>query len=78
MVVPPQSPKSAKGGKGRKKITKTELHHVGVLEKLGVPGSFPKVQRRERREFTQEEDQRLLQGFTIVRLFASLLFRYKG
>lgn len=50
----------------KRKVTKTELHHAEVLEKLGIEGHFPKVQRRERREFTPEEDSRLLQGFTIV------------
>ncbi|PWW72933.1 hypothetical protein C7212DRAFT_354541 [Tuber magnatum] len=62
--LPPKTPK-VEGEKGRKKTTKTELHHVEVLEKLGVPNSFPKVQRRERREFTSEEDTRLLHGFNI-------------
>jgi hypothetical protein len=46
--------------------TKTEEHHALVLEKLGIEGRFPKVQRRERREFTADEDRRLMQGFTIV------------
>ena len=63
--LPPKTPK-IEGEKSRKKTTKTELHHVEVLEKLGVPNSFPKVQRRERREFTVEEDARLLHGFNIV------------
>lgn len=51
-----------------RKVTKTELHHAEVLEKLGVGGNFPKVQRRERREFTQAEDERLLQGFQLVNI----------
>ncbi|KAI5788584.1 hypothetical protein FPQ18DRAFT_262019 [Pyronema domesticum] len=51
---------------GRRRVTKTEIHHAEVLEKLGFgEAAFPKVQRRERREFTQEEDERLLHGFTI-------------
>ena len=56
----------------RRRVTKTELHHAEVLEKLGIEGRFPKVQRRERREFTSDEDAKLLQGFTIVRHLPSL------
>ena len=55
-----------KKGPNLRKVTKTELHHAEVLEKLGIGGNFPKVQRRERREFTPAEDERLLQGFTLV------------
>lgn len=62
----PRTPKAPDSDKGKRKATKTELHHAEVLEKLGIPRSFPKVQRRERREFTADEDTRLLQGFTIV------------
>lgn len=49
----------------KRRVTKTELHHAEVLQQLNIKGPFPKVQRRERREFTAEEDARLLQGFTI-------------
>lgn len=52
--------------RGRRKVTKTELHHAEVLKGLGISDRFPKVARRERREFTAEEDHRLLQGFQIV------------
>ncbi|KAI5845516.1 hypothetical protein BZA05DRAFT_146469 [Tricharina praecox] len=51
--------------RGRRKVTKTELHHAEVLKGLGISDRFPKVARRERREFTAEEDHRLLQGFQI-------------
>lgn len=62
----PKNTKPRDPEKTKRKATKTELHHAEVLEKLGIDGPFKKVQRRERREFTAEEDQRLLQGFTIV------------
>jgi hypothetical protein len=62
---------------GRRRVTKTEIHHAEVLEKLGFgEAAFPKVQRRERREFTQEEDERLLHGFTIVRNSFNMLIFY--
>jgi hypothetical protein len=56
----------SKTGGSKRKVTKTELYHAEVLQQLNIDGPFPKVQRRERREFTAEEDARLLQGFTIV------------
>lgn len=62
----PSAPTPSRDRGSKRKVTKTELHHAEVLEKLGIEGHFPKVQRRERREFTNEEDTRLLQGFTIV------------
>lgn len=77
VVTPIQSrtPKGPDSDKGKRKATKTEIHHAEVLEKLGITRSFPKVQRRERREFTAEEDTRLLQGFTIVSfLFSNAMF----
>jgi hypothetical protein len=53
-------------GGSKRRVTKTEIYHAEVLQQLNFDGPFPKVQRRERREFTPEEDARLLQGFTIV------------
>jgi len=62
--------------RGWRKVTKTELHHAEVLKVLGINDRFRKVPRRERREFTADEDHRLLQGFQIVcalvRLIASV------
>lgn len=73
--VQPRAPKAPDSDKGKRKATKTEIHHAEVLEKLGISRTFPKVQRRERREFTAEEDARLLQGFTIVGFFSKHFFR---
>lgn len=70
----PRTPKAPDSDKGKRKATKTEIHHAEVLEKLGISRTFPKVQRRERREFTADEDTRLLQGFQIV---CSQIFCYE-
>lgn len=71
----PRTPKAPDSDKGKRKATKTEIHHAEVLEKLGIGRTFPKVQRRERREFTTDEDTRLLQGFQIV---GSQFLRFQG
>lgn len=51
----------------RSKVTKTELQHAEMVQKLGLGGTeFPKAVRKERTSFTPEEDKRLLEGFHIV------------
>lgn len=63
----PASQHEFKNSKYPPKPTKTELEHAELVEKLGLDRHFPKAQRRERREFTAEEDCSLLAGFDLVR-----------
>ena len=52
--------------KGRTRRRNSNSPTLDVAERLGFPNSFPKAPRRERKPFSQEEDDALLRGFEVV------------